>query len=170
MPSIVLGIGILYWYLVAPLPFKLYGTIFILIVAFVTTSLPYALRYLTPGMAQISDELEEAATANGALWTQTFRKVFVPLLVPSLIAAFLYTMIVAFREISAAIFLYSQGSEVISVAVYDLWSNGSYSVTSALGVLMIAILLILVSLVQWLGRHVGIRARTGGLRADGSKQ
>ena len=45
-------------------------------------------------------------------------------MMPSLVAAFLATMILAFREISAAIFLYSQGSEVVSIAIFDLWSNG----------------------------------------------
>ena len=85
-------------------------------------------------MAQIKDELEEAATASGASWLQSFRRVFIPLLMPSLLAAFLYTMIVAFREISAAIFLYTSGTEVVSVQVYDLYSNGSYPVVAALGV------------------------------------
>jgi iron(III) transport system permease protein len=170
VPSVVLGIGILYWYLVAPLPFKLYGTLLILIVAFVTMSLPYALRYLSPGIAQIGDELEEAATANGASWPQTFWRIFVPLLAPSLLAAFLYTVIIAFREITAAIFLYSQGSEVVSITVYDLWSNGNYSVVSALGVLMILFLVIIVMLLQWMGRRVGIGGRFEGLQPDGSRK
>lgn len=159
VPSIIMGVGILYWYLVAPLPFHLYGTLIILIVAFVTISLPYGLRYLAPGMAQIKDELEEAATASGASWPQSFRRVFVPLLMPSLLAAFLYTMIVAFREISAAIFLYTQGNEVLSVTVYDLWSNGDYPVVAAVGVLIVAFLAIVAVLVQRLGGRLGIRAR-----------
>jgi iron(III) transport system permease protein len=159
VPSIVMGVGILYWYLVAPLPFHLYGTVIILIVAFVTISMPYGMRYLAPGMSQIKDELEEAATASGASWLQSFRRVFAPLLMPSLLAAFLYTMIVAFREISAAIFLYTQGSEVVSVTVYDLWSNGSYPVVAALGVLMVAFLALVAALVQRLGGRLGIGSR-----------
>jgi iron(III) transport system permease protein len=160
VPSIVMGVGILYWYLAAPLPVHLYGTLTILIVAFVTISLPYSMRYLVPGMAQISNELEEAATASGASWGQTFRRVFIPLLMPSLLAAFLYTMIVAFREISAAIFLYSSGSEVVSVSIYDLYSNGSYPVVAALGVLMVAFLTILVGAVRLIGRRFGIQSQS----------
>ena len=99
VPSVVMGVGILYWYLAAPLPFHLYGTLAILVVAFVTITLPYGMRYIVPGMAQIKDELEEAATASGAGWWQSFRRVFVPLLMPSLLAAFLYAMIVSFREV-----------------------------------------------------------------------
>jgi iron(III) transport system permease protein len=152
-----MGVGILYWYLAAPLPVHLYGTLTILVVAFVTITLPYGMRYLAPGMAQIKDELEEAATASGASWLQSFRRVFIPLLMPSLLAAFLYTMIVAFREISAAIFLYSSGTEVVSVQIYDLYSNGSYPVVAALGVVMVLFLSVLAGAVRLLSRRVGIK-------------
>ena len=157
VPSVVMGVGVLYWYLAAPLPVHLYGTLAILIVAFVTITLPYGMRYLAPGMSQIKDELEEAATASGASWTQSFWRVFVPLLVPSLLAAFVYTMIVAFREISAAIFLYSDSTEVVAVQVYDLYSNGSYPVVAALGVAMVVFLSLLAGAVRLLSKKVGIK-------------
>ena len=158
VPSVVMGVGILYWYLAAPLPFHLYGTLAILVVAFVTITLPYGMRYIVPGMAQIKDELEEAATASGAGWWQSFRRVFVPLLMPSLLAAFLYAMIVSFREVSAAIFLYSSGTEVVSVQVFDLFSNGSYPVVAALGVVLVLFLSILAGGVRLLTRRFGIRS------------
>jgi iron(III) transport system permease protein len=157
VPSVIMGVGILYWYLVAPLPVHLYGTLTILVIAFVTITLPYGMRYLSPGMAQIKDELEEAATASGASWTQAFRRIFVPLLMPSLLAAFVYTMIVAFREISAAIFLYTSSSEVISVQVYDLYSNGSYPVVAALGVVIVAFLSLLAGAARLISSRIGIK-------------
>ncbi|MGH3416480.1 MAG: ABC transporter permease, partial [Actinocrinis sp.] len=157
VPSVVMGVGILYWYLVAPLPFHLYGTLAILTIAFVTITLPYGMRYLAPGMAQIKDELEEAATASGASWLQSFRRVFLPLLVPSLLAAFVYTMIVAFREISAAIFLYTSGSEVVSVQVYDLYTNGSYPVVAALGIVIVLFLTVLAALARLIGSRFGLK-------------
>jgi iron(III) transport system permease protein len=156
VPSIVLGVGVLYWYLVAPLPFHLYGTLTILVIAFVTIGLPYGMRYLGPGLAQISDELEEAASASGAGWFHAFRKIYVPLLMPSLLAAFLYTTIVAFREISAAIFLYSQNTDVMSVEIYNLWSSGDYPVVAALGILMVLLLTAVVGLVRLVGGRVGL--------------
>jgi iron(III) transport system permease protein len=158
VPSVVMGVGILYWYLVAPLPVHLYGTLTILIIAFVTICLPYGMRYLGPGMGAIKDELEEAATSSGASWGQTFRRIFIPLLMPSLLAAFLYSMIVAFREISAAIFLYSSGTEVVSVQVYDLYTNGSYPVVAALGILMVLFLSVLSAVVGLVSRRFGIRS------------
>ncbi|HWC78657.1 MAG TPA: iron ABC transporter permease [Pseudonocardiaceae bacterium] len=156
VPSIVLGVGVLYWYLVAPLPFHLYGTLTILVIAFVTIGLPYGMRYLAPGFAQINDELEEAATASGAGWFHAFRRIYLPLLMPSLLAAFLYTTIVAFREISAAIFLYSQNTDVMSVEIYNLWSSGDYPVVAALGILMVALLTVVVAVVRLVGGRVGL--------------
>ena len=157
VPSIVLGVGVLYWYLVAPLPFHLYGTLTILVIAFVTIGLPYGMRYLGPGIAQISDELEEAATASGAGFVRAFRKIYLPLLMPSLLAAFLYTTIVAFREISAAIFLYSQNTDVMSVEIYNLWSSGDYPVVAAFGILMVLLLCVVVGVVRLIGRRFGVK-------------
>jgi iron(III) transport system permease protein len=158
VPSIVTGVGVLYWYLVAPLPFDLYGTLTILVVAFVTVSLPYSLRYLSAGLAQVSDVLEDAALVNGATWLQSFRKVFLPLIVPSLVSAFLYSMIISLREISAAVFLYSDGTQVVSVSMFQYWTNGSFPVVAALGVLMIAVMSILAILIRFLTRRLGIQA------------
>jgi len=159
VPSIVMGVGILYFYLSAPLPVHLYGTFAIMIIAFVTITMPYGMRYVVPGMAAIKDELEEAATSSGASWLQGFRRVFVPLLMPSLLASFLYSMIVSFREISAAIFLYTSGTEVVSVQIYDLFRNGTYPVVAALGIVMVIFLVILVAVMQGLSRIFGIKQR-----------
>jgi iron(III) transport system permease protein len=159
VPSIVMGVGILYFYLSAPLPVHLYGTFAIMIIAFVTITMPYGMRYVVPGMAAIKDELEEAATSSGASWLQAFGRVFVPLLMPSLLASFLYAMIVSFREISAAIFLYTSGTEVVSVQIYDLFRNGTYPVVAALGIVMVLFLVVLVAVMQGLSRLFGIKSR-----------
>ncbi|MEU1598230.1 iron ABC transporter permease [Streptomyces sp. NPDC005708] len=160
VPSIVMGVGILYFYLAAPLPFHLYGTTMILVIAFVTITMPYGMRYIVPGMQAIKDELEEAATSSGASWLESFRRIFIPLVMPSLLAAFLYSMIVSFREISAAVFLYSSGTELVSVEIYDLYRNGTYPVVAALGIVMVIVLVILVALVRLLSRAVGIKQRS----------
>ena len=99
-----------------------------------------------------------AAATSGASWLETFWRIYIPLLMPSLLAAFLATMILAFREISAALFLYSQGSELVSIAIFDLWSNGQYPAIAALGMVMVAILLAIVLIVQRLGGRIGLAA------------
>jgi iron(III) transport system permease protein len=157
VPSILMGVGILFWYLAVPLPVHLYGTLALLVIGFVTIGIPYGMRYAASGIAQIRDELEEAAIVSGAGWAARFGRIYVPLLMPSLLAGFLMTVIIAFREISAAIFLYSQGTEVVSIAIFDLWSNGQYPAIAALGCVLVAILLVLVAAVQRLGGRVGLK-------------
>ncbi|HTH97412.1 MAG TPA: iron ABC transporter permease [Stellaceae bacterium] len=156
MPGIIIGIGILFWYLVAPLPVNLYGTLSLLIIAFVTTHIPYGMRYMTSGMIQIKDELEEAGLVAGAVWSRVFRKIYLPLLMPSLLAGFVYTVITVFREVSTAIFLYSPSSQLLSIAVYTLWENGAFPMAAAAGVLIVLMVLVLFGVIYWLSRRRGV--------------
>ncbi|HQT64824.1 MAG TPA: iron ABC transporter permease [Acidocella sp.] len=145
MPGIIVGIGVLFWYLILPLPFSLYGTLTILIIAFITTHIPYGMRYMTGGMVQIKSELEEAAVVSGASRIRVFSKIYFPLLVPSFVAGLIYTIITVFREVSTAIFLYTPKSEILSITIYTLWQNGEFPMTAALGVLVVLMVLILFS-------------------------
>lgn len=156
MPGIIIGIGILFWYLVAPLPVNLYGSLTLLIIAFVTTHIPYGMRYMTSGMIQIKDELEEAGLVAGATWSTVFRKIYLPLLMPSLLAGFVYTVITVFREVSTAIFLYSPSSQVLSIAVYTLWENGAFPMAAAAGVLIVVMILLLFGVTYRLARRRGV--------------
>ena len=107
-------------------------------------------------MLQIHKELEESAAMSGASWGMTFRRIVLPLLKPGLIAGWIYIVIVSVRELSSAILLYSPGSEVVSVMIWELWQNGEYVELSALGVMMIAALFCLVMLAQFVGKKFGV--------------
>jgi iron(III) transport system permease protein len=154
-PGIVLGLSIMILYLT--LPFGIYGTIWIMLIAYVTRFMPYGLRYNTTSMLQIHKELEESAAMSGASWTTTFRRIILPLLKPGLVAGWIYIVIVSIRELSSSILLYSPGSEVVSIVIWELWENGQYVELSALGVMFILALFALVLAAQWLGRRFGIR-------------
>jgi iron(III) transport system permease protein len=154
-PGLVLGLAIMIFYLY--LPIGVYGTIWIMLIAYVTRFMPYGLRYNTTSMLQIHKELEESAAMSGASWTTTFRRVILPLLKPGLLAGWIYIVIVSVRELSSSILLYSPGSEVVSILIWELWENGQYVELSALGVMLILALFVLVLAAQWLGRKFGIR-------------
>ena len=154
-PGIVLGLAIMIVYLT--LPVGIYGTIWIMLIAYVTRFMPYGLRYNTTSMLQIHKELEESAAMSGASWTTTFRRIILPLLKPGLMAGWIYIMIVSIRELSSSILLYSPGTEVVSIVIWELWENGQYVELSALGVLLILALFVLVLAAQWVGRRFGIR-------------
>jgi iron(III) transport system permease protein len=154
-PGIVLGLAIMILYLY--LPIGVYGTIWILLIAYVTRFLPYGLRYNTTSMLQIHKELEESAAMSGASWATSFRRIILPLLKPGLVAGWIYIVIVSIRELSSSILLYSPGTEVISILIWELWENGQYVELSALGVMFIISLFVLVLVAQLVGKRFGIR-------------
>jgi iron(III) transport system permease protein len=154
-PGLVLGLAIMIFYLNVDI--GVYGTIWILFIAYVTRFMPYGLRYNTTSMLQIHKELEESAAMSGASWGTTFWRVILPLLKPGLVAGWIYVMLLSIRELSSSILLYSPGTEVVSVVIWELWENGQYVELSALGVMFILALFLLVMLAQWLGRKFGIK-------------
>jgi iron(III) transport system permease protein len=154
-PGLVLGLAIMIFYLNVDI--GVYGTIWILFIAYVTRFMPYGLRYNTTSMLQIHKELEESAAMSGASWGTTFWRVILPLLKPGLVAGWIYVMLLSIRELSSSILLYSPGTEVVSVVIWELWENGQYVELSALGVMFILALFVLVMLAQWLGRKFGIK-------------
>jgi iron(III) transport system permease protein len=154
-PGLVLGLSIMIFYL--NFDIGVYGTIWIMFIAYVTRFMPYGLRYNTTSMLQIHRELEESASMSGASWGTTFRRIILPLLKPGLVAGWIYVMIVSIRELSSSILLYSPGTEVLSITIWELWENGQYVELSALGVLFILALFVLVMIAQWLGRQFGVK-------------
>ena len=154
-PGLVLGLSIMIFYLNVDV--GIYGTIWIMLIAYVTRFMPYGLRYNTTSMLQIHRELEESAAMSGASWGTTFRRIILPLLKPGLLAGWIYVMIVSIRELSTSILLYSPDTQVISIVIWELWENGQYVELSALGVLFILSLLVLVMVAQWLGKKYGVK-------------
>lgn len=154
-PGLVLGLSLMIFYLNVDI--GVYGTMWILFIAYVTRFMPYGLRFNTTSMLQIHKELEESAAMSGAGWTTTFGRVILPLLKPGLLAGWIYIVIVSIRELSSSILLYSPGTEVVSIIIWELWENGQYVELSALGVLFILMLFVLVMLAQYVGKKFGIK-------------
>ncbi len=155
MPGLVLGLSVMICYLT--IGGGIYGTLWILFIAYVTRFLPYGMRYNMTSMVQMHRELEESAAMSGASWFQAFWKVVLPLLKPGLVAGWIYVVVVSIRELSSSILLYSPGSEVVSVIIWELWQNGQYVELSAFGVMLIAALFIFTLIAQGAGRRFGIK-------------
>jgi iron(III) transport system permease protein len=155
MPGLVVGLAIMICYLA--LPVGVYGTIWILLIAYMTRFLPYGMRFNSASLLQLHKELEESSALSGANWFTTFRRIVVPLLKPGLVAGWIYIVIVSIRELSSSILLYSPGTEVVSVVLWELWQNGQYVQLSALGVMMIAALFVFVLIAQVVSRRFGVK-------------
>jgi iron(III) transport system permease protein len=154
MPGIVLGVSLIWVYLTLPIP--IYGTIWVLLLAYMTKFIPYGIRAASSSMIQINKELEEASFTAGGTWFQTFRKVILPLLMPGFTAGWIYISIIALRELSTSILLYSYNSTVLSIMAFDLWEGGQYTYVCALGVLMVLLLVAMAFTARKLGAKIGI--------------
>ena len=154
MPGIVLGVSLIWVYLTLPIP--IYGTIWVLLLAYITKFMPYGIRAASASMIQINKELEEASFTSGGTWFQTFYKIVLPLLMPGFTAGWIYISIIALRELSTSILLYSYNSTVLSIMAFDLWEGGQYTYVCALGVLMVLLLVTMAFTARKLGARIGI--------------
>jgi len=132
-PGIGLGLAMLQIGLRLPVP--IYGTIWLVMLAFTIRYLPYGLRYAYAGSLQIHRELEEAAGVAGAGQAGTLRRVVAPLLAPAIVSGGLFIFLLCSKELSMAILLAGPSSQTMAVAMYDLWTNGQGGELSALGLI-----------------------------------
>ncbi|MGH7853788.1 MAG: ABC transporter permease [Candidatus Binatia bacterium] len=155
IPGIVMGMSLILLYVAFPIP--IYGTIWVLMIAYVTRYIPYGMRAASGSILQIHSELEEAASASGASWWETFKRVTLPLLRPGLVAGWIYICIVSFREFSTSVLLATGESRVLSILLFTMFEQGQVTVVAAIGVLMIATLLSIVAIFYKLTGKIGIQ-------------
>jgi iron(III) transport system permease protein len=137
VPGIVLGVGLFLSY-TRP-PFVLYGTLWILLIAFVTIALPAAYQQLQSAFRTVNPDLEEASRILGATRLQALRHVTAPLLRTSVIATWCFIFVGVIRELSAAIILFTSETKVISVLIFDLNESGDLGAIAVLGLIMLAV-------------------------------
>jgi len=136
VPGIVFGTGIFWTYLMTPA----YGTIWILVIAFVASYIPFAYRMIDTSMIQIDKSLEEASAVCGGSHWHTARKITFVLIKPGVLSAWILVFIFSIREISAAILLASPSNKVLSVMSWDYLEFGNVQNATIIGLLQTAIL------------------------------
>ncbi|HEV8027490.1 MAG TPA: iron ABC transporter permease [Stellaceae bacterium] len=153
IPGIVLGVGLFLAY-TRP-PFVLYGSLAILLLAFVTIELPAAYQQLRSALAGLHPELEEASRILGASRGRALWQITTPLLGSSVIATWCFIFIGAIRELSATIMLTTADTKLVSVIIYDLNESGDLGAISVLGITLLAITFIVVAIANRLPRRRG---------------
>src|SRR5579875_754351 len=148
-PGLVLAVSLIWVYLTLPIP--VYGTLLLLLIAYVTRYMPFGMRFGQAALMQVHQELEEAATVPGAGWGATFRRITLPLVLPALAGGWIYLLVYCFRDAAVSIMLYQPGTETVSVIVFNLWNNGQIGVAGAMAVTIFAALALAVGLGQRLG-------------------
>jgi iron(III) transport system permease protein len=137
IPGIVLGVGLFLTYSHPQL--MLYGTLWILLVAFLTIEMPAGYQQMSAAFHGIHPELEEASRILGASRLKTLRLITAPLLRTSVIATWCFVFIGTIRELSATILLTTANTKLVSVIIYDLNESGDMGAISVLGIMLLAV-------------------------------
>ena len=142
IPGIVLGVGLFLSYTRPPL--VLYGTLWILLIAYLTIELPAAYQQMQSAFRAVHTELEDASRILGATRLRALRDVTAPLLRTNVLATWCFIFVSTIRELSAAIMLFTSETKVVSVLIFDLKESGDLGAIAVLGLSMLILTFIVV--------------------------
>jgi iron(III) transport system permease protein len=115
------------------LPIPLFGTLWVIILAYIASYLPYGMRYAVPGVMQIHSELEDSAYISGASEFRVLIKIVFPLMRRAIFGGILFIFMIAFRELPRALLLQGLHTKLISVTLFELWTDGQLGEVGAFG-------------------------------------
>src|SRR5262249_55460020 len=162
IPGLVIGVAYLWAWI--GVPGGLYGTIWILALAFIARFMPDTVKALSTSFLQIHRELEEAAWICGRGALSAIASIVLPLARPGVIASMTLLFVLAIRELGSSLFLYTSNTMVMSVLLLDYYEGGYVGKTAAFSLVQTALLGVLIGGANWLSRH----AAQGGV-AQGIK-
>lgn len=143
IPGVLIAVGLIYVYLFFN-ALGLYGTIWIIAIAYATVYLSFGSRSLNGVVVQLHPELEEAAQLSGASWARTMRRIVIPLTLPALGSVWLWVFSHSLRELGAALTLQGVNNATITTVLYGYWSGGEPNKAAAVGIwLLVGILLVI---------------------------
>jgi iron(III) transport system permease protein len=149
LPGIVVAVALIQFWLAMPI--ALYGTLAILLLAYVGRYIPLGVRAANASLRQVDPSLEESAQILGASWATTLREITLPLIRPGLFAGWLLVFVPVIQELSASILLFSSSSITLAVAVYNLYETGYIEPVAALAMINMMIIAVAIWLANWLG-------------------
>ena len=133
VPRLVFAFGMMWAWVVFPIP--IYGTFWILLIAYLTVFLPLGVRTISSVLMQLDKSLEECGQVCGASWAYRMRTITVPLLRPGLLAAWLLLFVASVRELGASILLMGPNSKVLTPAIVESWFASSSELTAAMALI-----------------------------------
>jgi iron(III) transport system permease protein len=148
IPGLVIGVAYLWAWI--GMPGGLYGTIWILALAFIARYMPDTMKTLSTSFLQIHRELEEAAWICGKGLIGTIRTIVLPLARPGTIAAMTLLFILAIRELGSSLFLYTSNTMVMAVLLLDYYEGGNTGKTAAFSLVQTVLLAVLIGIGNWL--------------------
>ena len=150
IPGLVIGVAYLWAWI--GIPGGLYGTIWILALAFIARFMPDTVKALSTSFLQIHRELEEAAWVCGKGMLTTIASIVLPLARPGVIASMTLLFVLAIRELGSSLFLYTSNTMVMSVLLLDYYEGGNIGKTAAFSLVQTVLLGALIGGANWLAR------------------
>lgn len=144
VPGIVYGVGLHWVYLKTPL----YGTVYVLLLAFIAKFMPYSVMVSRSSIMQIHPELEQCARVCGAGPIRSLALITGPLMGGALAAIAFFVMLLSVKELSASLLLYTQRSEILSVLTWSNVEAGNFQFAAAIGVVQTVLIVMLVLIVR----------------------
>ena len=133
VPALVLGLGILWTWVGVPLP--IYGTVWILGIAYLTRFFPQGYRAVAASIQQIHDDLDAAARVCGANAFTVARRITLPLVRSGIASAIFIMVVLSLRELTASLFLYTTSTRTLSIVIYEKYETGSWSQVAAISLI-----------------------------------
>jgi len=146
VPGLVMSLGFLWAFVWLPI----YGTPWLLVLVFVARGLPVGSRFFTATMVQIGAELEESARIHGGSWLRTFARIWVPLLRPAILGAWILLFVIAVRVLDLVVLLAGPGSRMLSADIFFWTVSGRQEAASVLALLQTALVLVGYAVARWL--------------------
>ncbi len=150
IPGLVVGVAYLWAWI--GIPGGLYGTIWILALAFIARFMPDTVKALSTSFLQIHRELEEAAWVCGKGTLATIGTIVLPLARPGVIASMTLLFVLSIRELGSSLFLYTSNTMVMSVLLLDYYEGGNVGKTAAFSLVQTVLLGVLIGGASWLSR------------------
>jgi iron(III) transport system permease protein len=138
VPRLVFAFGMMWAWLILPVP--IYGTFWVLLIAYLTVFLPLGVRTISSVIAQLDRSLDECGEVCGASWSYRLRTIVIPLLRPGLAAAWLLIFVASVRELGASILLMGPESKVLTPAIVEAWFSSSSELTAAMALIQTAVI------------------------------
>lgn len=149
IPGTMIGMALIYVYLtLSSIP--VYGTAWILVIAYVTVYLSFTSRTASATLIQLHPELEEAARTCGGTPAYTVRRIVLPLMLPALVGAWIWVVAHVMRELSTALLLQGDDNATVAVQLWSYWSGGEPNKAAAVGVWLVLAMTVVTVIWQWL--------------------
>lgn len=157
IPGIIIGLGLLWFFLRSSLLQPLYGTLFILFVALFLTTMTTGTQIIKTNLLQLGNELEEASLLSGASWRQTYWKVILPNIAPSIVAVGIFCFTVASKTTSSIVLLTTNETIPLSVLQLMYMLDGNYETSSVVGIIIMLLTIGIVLLFRLFGYKLNVR-------------